>query len=42
MKKDYRSCPQPEGTIDITDFIVLFPNKALAGTILGILEEARV
>ncbi len=42
MKRTYRSGPQPEGTIDITDIIVLFPNKALAGTILGILEDARV
>ena len=33
---------QIKGTIDIADIIALFPNQALAGTILGILEDARV
>ena len=42
MKRTYLSGPQPDGTIDIADIIALFPNKALAGTILGILEDARV
>ncbi|WP_321420254.1 VWA domain-containing protein [uncultured Methanomethylovorans sp.] len=42
MKRTYLSGLQPEGIIDIADIIALFPNKALAGTILGILEDARV
>lgn len=42
MKRTYLSGPQPDGTIDIADIIALFPNKALAGTILGVLEDARV
>jgi hypothetical protein len=33
---------QAEGNISIADVIALFPNQALAGTILGILEDARV
>ncbi|MDK2826400.1 MAG: nitric oxide reductase NorD protein [Methanolobus sp.] len=33
---------QAEGIIGIADVIALFPNQALAGTILGILEDARV
>ncbi|WP_292470622.1 hypothetical protein [Methanolobus sp.] len=41
-KISYLSALQPEGIIDIVDIIALFPNKALAGTILGILEDARV
>lgn len=41
-KRTYLSGMQPEGIIDIADIIALFPNKALAGTILGILEDARV
>lgn len=42
IKRTYLSGLQPEGIIDIADIIALFPNKALAGTILGILEDARV
>jgi len=42
MKRTYLSGMQPEGIIDIADIIALFPNKALAGTILGVLEDARV
>ncbi len=42
MKRTYLSGLQPEGIIDIADIIALFPNKALAGTILGVLEDARV
>lgn len=42
MKRTYLSGLQTEGFIDIADVIALFPNKALAGTILGILEDARV
>ncbi len=42
MKKTHLSGLQPEGVIDVSDVIALFPNKALAGTILGILEDARV
>ncbi|MDW7732721.1 MAG: hypothetical protein SCH66_09880 [Methanolobus sp.] len=38
----YLSGMQPEGTVDIADVIAMFPNDALAGTILGILEDARV
>lgn len=41
-KRTYLSGIQPEGIIDIADIIALFPNKTLAGTILGILEDARV
>uniref|UniRef100_UPI00351C6B66 nitric oxide reductase activation protein NorD n=1 Tax=Methanomethylovorans sp. TaxID=2758717 RepID=UPI00351C6B66 len=41
-KRTYLSGMQPEGIIDIADIIALYPNKALAGTILGILEDARV
>ncbi|WP_342304872.1 VWA domain-containing protein [Methanolobus sp. ZRKC5] len=41
-KRTSLSGMQPEGIIDIADVIALFPNKALAGTILGILEDARV
>ncbi|TQD25891.1 nitric oxide reductase activation protein NorD [Methanolobus vulcani] len=33
---------QAEGIINIFDVIALFPNQSLAGTILGILEDARV
>ncbi|SFM21636.1 nitric oxide reductase activation protein NorD [Methanolobus profundi] len=33
---------QADGAIGITDIIALFPNQALAGTILGILEDSRV
>ncbi len=33
---------QADGAIGIADVIALFPNQALAGTILGILEDARV
>lgn len=42
MKRTYLSGMQPEGIIDLADIIALFPNKALAGTILGVLEDARV
>ncbi|HML26596.1 MAG TPA: hypothetical protein PKC27_07900, partial [Methanomethylovorans sp.] len=42
MKRTYLSGLHPEGIIDIADIIALFPNKALAGTILGVLEDARV
>ncbi|MFA0821462.1 MAG: nitric oxide reductase activation protein NorD [Methanomethylovorans sp.] len=42
MKRTYLSGVQTEGFIDIADVIALFPNKALAGTILGILEDARI
>ena len=41
-KRTYLSGLQPEGIVDIADIIALFPNRALAGTILGILEDARV
>ena len=41
-KRTYLSALKPEGIIGIADVIALFPNKALAGTILGILEDARV
>jgi Nitric oxide reductase activation protein len=41
-KRTYLSGVQPEGGIDIADIIALFPNQSLAGTILGILEDARV
>ena len=41
-KRTYLAGLQPEGIIDISEIIALFPNKALAGTILGILEDARV
>ncbi|MBC7086520.1 MAG: VWA domain-containing protein [Methanomethylovorans sp.] len=41
-KKTHLTGLQPEGIIDITDIVALFPNKAIAGTILGILEDARV
>ncbi|WMW22840.1 hypothetical protein RE476_03175 [Methanolobus mangrovi] len=40
-KRTYLSGLQPEGVIDIADIIALFPNQPLAGTILGILEDAR-
>ncbi|WMW25114.1 VWA domain-containing protein [Methanolobus sediminis] len=33
---------QANGIIGIADVIALFPNQALAGTILGILEDARI
>jgi hypothetical protein len=33
---------QAEGVISIANVIALFPNQTLAGTILGILEDARV
>ena len=33
---------QAEGNISIADVIALFPNQTLAGTILGILEDARI
>jgi hypothetical protein len=33
---------QADGTIGIADVIALFPNQALAGTILGVLEDTRV
>ncbi|MBN2111109.1 MAG: hypothetical protein JW705_08520 [Methanosarcinaceae archaeon] len=42
MKSTCLSGRQPLGVIDIADIIALFPNEALAGTILGILEDARV
>ncbi|WP_406669989.1 VWA domain-containing protein [Methanolobus sp. ZRKC4] len=41
-KGTYLSGLQPEGIVDISDIIALYPNEALAGTILGILEDARV
>lgn len=41
-KGTYLSGQQPEGIVDIADIIALLPNEALAGTILGILEDARV
>jgi hypothetical protein len=41
-KRTYLSGLQPEGVVDIADIIALFPNQALAGTILGILEDARI
>lgn len=42
IKRTHFSGLQPEGIIDIADIIALFPNKVLAGTILGILEDTRV
>ena len=42
MKRTYLSGLQSEVVIDIAEIIALFPNKTLAGTILGILEDARV
>jgi hypothetical protein len=41
-KRTYLSGLHPEGIIDIADIIALFPNEALAGTILGVLEDARI
>ncbi len=41
-KRTSLSGMQPEGILDIADVIALFPNKVLAGTILGVLEDARV
>jgi len=42
IKRTHFSGLQPEGIIDIAEIIALFPNKVLAGTILGILEDTRV
>ncbi|WP_246275872.1 nitric oxide reductase activation protein NorD [Methanolobus zinderi] len=41
-KGSYLSGQKPEGIVDISDIIAMFPNEALAGTTLGILEDARV
>ncbi|WP_235856178.1 nitric oxide reductase activation protein NorD [Methanolobus halotolerans] len=41
-KRTYLSGLQPEGIVGIAEIIAMFPNQTLAGTILGILEDARV
>ncbi|TGC07522.1 hypothetical protein CUN85_11020 [Methanolobus halotolerans] len=41
-KGNYISEQRPEDLTDIADIIAMYPNEALAGTILGLLEDARV